>query len=423
MAERGQWDVLVVGGGPAGVAAAVTAAERGAATLLVDDNPTPGGQIWRGETRRHASPLAERWLARLDGSGVTRLAGARVVDAPSATELLVESRDGARTLRARSIVLATGARERFVPFPGWTLPQVLGAGGAQALVKTGWLVAGQTIVVAGSGPLLLAVADLLRAHGARVPLVAEQATPARVAAFGARLVAQPAKLAQAMALRLRLARTRYRTGCWVESAAAAEGRVRLRLRGHAGGRELVADRLACGFGLVPNLELARMLGCAVAEDGVRVDAWQQTSVAGVLAAGEATGVGGAGKALVEGRVAGLVAAGRREEAATLAPARAREQRFARRLEAAFALRPELRALTTDATLVCRCEDVAFGRVRAHRDLREAKLQTRCGMGPCQGRVCGPSLEFLLGWGADTVRPPLFATELGNLASVGEEPDF
>jgi len=173
MAERGQWDVLVVGGGPAGVAAAVTAAERGAATLLVDDNPTPGGQIWRGETRRHASPLAERWLARLDGSGATRLAGTRVVDAPSPTELLVESRDGARTLRARSIVLATGARERFVPFPGWTLPQVLGAGGAQALVKTGWPVAGQTIVVAGSGPLLLAVADLLRAHGARVPLVAE----------------------------------------------------------------------------------------------------------------------------------------------------------------------------------------------------------------------------------------------------------
>jgi len=236
-------------------------------------------------------------------------------------------------------------------------------------------------------------------------------------------VARPAKLAQAIALRLRLVRTRYRTGCWVESAEEVGGRVRVRLRGWGGRRELVADRLACGFGLVPNLELARMLGCAVAEDGVHVDAWQQTSVAGVLAAGEATGVGGADKALVEGRIAGLVAAGCRDEAAALGRSRAREQRFARALAAAFALRAELRRLTSDATLVCRCEDVAFGRVRAHRDLREAKLQTRCGMGPCQGRVCGPSLAFLLGWGADTVRPPLFATELANLASVGEEPDF
>jgi hypothetical protein len=147
-----------------------------------------------------------------------------------------------------------------------------------------------------------------------------------------------------------------------------------------------------------------------------VDEWQQTSVPGVYCAGEPTGIGGLELSLIEGQIAGLAASGQKEKARSLFGQREKWGRFAARLAKAFALRPELKSLPDNDTLLCRCEDVAFGTARQQASWRAAKLQTRCGMGPCQGRVCGPAAEFLLGWNADSVRPPVFPALISSLVS-------
>ena len=163
------------------------------------------------------------------------------------------------------------------------------------------------------------------------------------------------------------------------------------------------------------MELAALLGCRLGAAGVEVDEYQQTSVPGVYCAGEATGIGGLDLSLVEGEIAGYAAAGKPERRGARFAARESHRRFAAALERAFALRDELKSLPQDDTLVCRCEDVTFGRVRACSGWREAKLHTRCGMGPCQGRVCGGAVEFLLGWKAESVRPPVFPARIESLS--------
>jgi D-hydroxyproline dehydrogenase subunit alpha len=133
-----------------------------------------------------------------------------------------------------------------------------------------------------------------------------------------------------------------------------------------------------------------------------------------LCAGEVTGIGGLGLSLVEGEIAGLTAAGNLSAARRLHSRRRGEKQFTDRLQRAFALRPELKTLSEAATIVCRCEDVPFSRVHPLSSWREAKLHTRCGMGPCQGRVCGPALNVLFGWNVDSVRPPIFPARIGTL---------
>ncbi len=395
--DRRTFDVLIVGAGPAGLAAARRASESRKSVAIIDDNPAPGGQIWRGaELPKWGSP-----------SGLPVFSGSRVIAAPRPNSLAIETLDDAFELSYRSLILATGARERFLPFPGWTLPHVTGAGGLQALAKSGLPVAGKRVVVAGSGPLLLAVAKYLKDHGATVPLIAEQAERSALMRFAAGLALHPAKLWQAGMLRAGLIGVRYLTGCW--PAAAEPGSVTLR-RGKETWTES-CDYLACGFGLIPNTELAALLGCRTGPRGVEVHEDQQTSVPGVYAAGEVTGIGGLELSLAEGAIAGYAASGRPHKPAG---ARASARRFAAGLERAFALREELKSLAADDTLVCRCEDVALGRIRGFTGWRDAKLHTRCGMGACQGRVCGGAAEFLLGWKAESVRPPVFPARIGSL---------
>jgi NADPH-dependent 2,4-dienoyl-CoA reductase/sulfur reductase-like enzyme len=156
----------------------------------------------------------------------------------------------------------------------------------------------------------------------------------------------------------------------------------------------------------------------MSETGVAVDEYQQTSVANIYCAGEVTGIGGLDLALVEGEIAGYSAAGKPQDARKLFSARNSNRQFAGALERAFAPRAELRNLPQDDTFVCRCEDVTYGRVRQCSNWREAKLHTRCGMGPCQGRVCGGAVEFLLGWKPDSVRPPVLPARVGSLARPG-----
>ena len=161
--SREQFDVLVIGGGPAGIAAAVRAAEWGDRVGIVDENAALGGQIWRsGSSGQPHNSEAASWIARLNTAGAVVLCGQRVFHQPQPGVLMAEGLEDAWELRYRNLVLATGARERFLPFPGWTLPNIMGAGGLQAMVKSGLPIRGQRVVVAGTGPLLLAVAAYLR---------------------------------------------------------------------------------------------------------------------------------------------------------------------------------------------------------------------------------------------------------------------
>jgi NADPH-dependent 2,4-dienoyl-CoA reductase/sulfur reductase-like enzyme len=409
------YDVLIVGAGPAGLAAAYRAANAGLRVAVVDDNPHAGGQIWRGEQRKPSSREARIWFERIRGANICFITGARIFQQTQPGQLLAETPGGVTELNYTNLVLATGARERFLPFPGWTLPNVMGAGGLQALVKTGLSIAQKKVVVAGSGPLLLAVAGYLRERGADVLLIAEQAPASRLARFGLNLFGA-GKSTQAFELKRRLKGVKYLHGCW-PLAAHGEGKLTSVTLFRAGKTWRVeCDYLACGFHLVPNLELAELLECRIENDAVRVDEFQQTSVPHVYAAGEATGIGGLELSLVEGEIAGLAASGKRDEAQKLFSVRAKGKGFARILNETFALRNELRDQVKPETIVCRCEDVSFERLRSYDSWRAAKLQTRCGMGPCQGRVCGPAVEFLFGWRVESVRPPIFPVRVESLAT-------
>lgn len=424
--EALECDVAVVGAGPAGVAAACRAAEAAARTVLLDEGLAGGGQIHRHLPGREAPEAARPWIERLTRSGASARYETAVFDAvreEGGFRLFAETRTGTLEVFAKRVLLATGARELFLPFPGWTLPGVMGAAGAQALWKSGASLSGRRAVVAGSGPLLLPVAASLAKAGADVVLVAEQAAPGAVLRFGASLLRSPGKLAEAARYRAAFRGTPYRFGTWV---AEALGGARVEAVALTGGEERITvacDLAAVAYGLVPNTELARLLGCEMRAGAVAVKETQESSVAGLFCAGEPCGIAGVDAAIAEGEIAGLAAAGRFEttsaEGRRLRGARARLRRFASVLARTFAPRSELRALARPDTIVCRCEDARFGDLAACGGAREAKLSARAGMGACQGRVCGPALGFLFGWDSDTVRPPVKPAALGILAGVEE----
>jgi len=413
--------VVVAGAGPAGMAAASVAAENRCRVLLLDENPAPGGQLWRGYKTNavrkspHAGEFA-RWMSRLDASGAELWAETSIVDCPAPSTLRAERGGSSRDVSWDRLIIATGARERFLPFPGWTLPGVTGAGGLQALVKSGLPIAGKRVVVAGSGPLLLAIAAGLKREGAQIEGIFEQAPWSRLIQFGAALAAHPAKLIEGAQYRRRLLGVPYKAGWWVKSALS-EGRLRqVVVTNGRKQREIACDFLACGFHLVPNLQLAQLLGCRIERGYVAVNAVQETSCRNVYCVGEPTGIGGLDKALVEGEIAGLAAAGQLGKAAQFLPLRQKLRRFADRLDQAFAPRAELRNLAAAETVVCRCEDVTREDLERCAGGRAARLHTRCGMGPCQGRICGPATEFLFGWTVAGARPPLYPARVTTLAA-------
>ncbi len=422
------FDILVVGAGPAGIAAAATAAEGGQRVALLDDNPAAGGQIWRRGGRLPAQ--ARAWLARLEASSAVRLQGWRVVDCPephwvraetNSSPLLSGTGAGASTncadFRYKKLILATGARERFLPFPGWTLPNVMGAGGLDAMVRGGLPIAGKRVIVAGTGPLLLAVAAHLAEQGAKILAICEQAPLSRLAWFAMQLLGEPAKLWQGAGYSRTIGPARIRTGCWPVAAHGDDRLRRVTLRQGTKQWDLGCDYLACGFHLIPNTELAALLGCRMVDGFVETDATMGTSVEDVYCAGEPTGIGGVELSLLEGQIAGHAAAGCEARAQGLVHRRRVRPGFVGALADACRLDPQLRTLATGQTIVCRCEDVRFEALQRCSSWREAKLHTRCGMGPCQGRICGGATEFLFGWGADSVRPPIFPALVSSLGPI------
>nr|WP_229421026.1 FAD/NAD(P)-binding oxidoreductase [Telluria antibiotica] len=408
----------IVGSGPAGLAAAHAALDAGAAVCLIDDNHAPGGQIWRGGPGRWTDARATRmWTALHDHPRFTHLAGTQVIGCADANTLLVEAADGGATIPFQRLLLCTGARELSLPFPGWTLPGVTGAGGLQALIKGGMPVRDRTVVVAGTGPLLLATAATALQAGARVAAIVEHQPWSRLGGFGLALLARhKAKFAQAVSLFAALRTVPYVTGARIVAAAGDDI-----LRGvtvTVQGREThyACDFLGAGFGLVPNTDLGRALGCATADGAILVDAMQKTSRANVWAAGECTGIGGVDKAVAEGRRAALAALGL-HPAARDAPALRAAHAFAGLLARTFAPNDALKTMYRPDTIVCRCEDVTAAQLLPHRDWREAKLATRVGMGPCQGKTCGPACAFLFGWTPPDSRIPILPASARALSSI------
>ena len=407
-------DLLVVGGGPAGMAAALAASAReGTSITVVDDNPWLGGQIWRVELGKIKSAAASELIAALDRQKIKILNNATVF-AAEGDSLLAETSTSKIRVEYERLILATGARERFLPFPGWTLPNVFGAAGLQALVKGGMSVLDKRVVVSGTGPLLLVVAEYLAAKGAQVVAICEQTSNRKLDRFALGLWRTPSKIAQGFTLRARLRGIPYYRNSFV-TAAIGESQLRsVTIKRLDKTEEVECDMLACGFHLVPNIELAQLIGCRISEGYVDVDGYQQTSVPHIYCAGEPTGIGGVDAALVEGRIAGLAATDQFEQAASLLGGRKKTTAFTTALDRAFELRGELKDIATNSTIVCRCEDVQYGKLAEYNDFRTAKLQTRCGMGACQGRICGSAVEFLFGWKGRSVRPPIFPVKMENL---------
>jgi len=431
------YDVVVVGGGPAGIAAATEAATSGLAVALVDERPTLGGQIFKqpgpGFRVTDAAALGNDFLrgrALIEGaerSGATVLLRTAVVSIRGTSLVLVEDEREATAVSTRHVILAPGAYDRPVAFPGWTLPGVITAGGAQTLVKTQRVLPGKRVVFAGSGPLALAFPAQLVGYGVGVTVVLEAGPPPGARAVFRLLCAARGNidlLRAAAGYRLGLVRARvplrYR-----RIVVRAEGDERVEQVVHAtvdpawrpvvGTEETVAaDTLCLGYGFFPSTELFRLAGCAFSYDedlgGPTVvrDEWLRTSVASVSAAGDGTGVAGSHVAIDEGRLAALGAllelgaiasdvAG--ERARPILRRLRRRGAFRRALRPLHAVGAGIYELATPETTVCRCEGLTRERIEeavsSTADVNVVKILTRAGMGLCQGRNCQRQIAAMI----------------------------
>lgn len=412
--------VAIIGAGPAGLAAASALVGGGVACAVFDDNPQAGGQYFRqlppglAPTGRDPVPRDARAHGSLEVLShplVTHHAGTTVWSVPEPLTLAYAGPRGSGRFQANAIVVAAGAHDRPCPFPGWTLPGVISAGGCLNLLKGQALLPGRRVAVIGNGPLLLVAAHSLTKAGAEVVLVAEAvlATRQSARALGG-LLAAPGLLAKGLSYRaaLRLSGAVYREG-WVAAEAQGDDRVeavtvaRLGAEGRPDRSDTLridVDALVVGYGLMPSGELARMLGCRHRYDRDR-GGWLversdslETDIPGVHVVGDAAGIGGAEIALAEGELVGAVLADRLGRGST-APGGvrrklARLERFRVALEAVYRL-PHALDLATPDTIVCRCEDVTKERIaeraRSGSGLAAIKVETRASMGRCQGRNC------------------------------------
>jgi thioredoxin reductase len=444
------YDVLVVGAGPAGLSAAVAAAGCGRRVGVVDGGTRIGGQYWRH------SPTAEpgdRAFGRLASAFRDHVTAGRI-DHLAQRQVWTVSKPGddfaAHTaqgdLTAPALVLAPGAYDRQIPFPGWDLPGVYTAGAAQALLKEHGVLVGRWVAVAGTGPFLLPVATALAQHGATVVGVFEANRPTgwlRANGLGA-IARHPSALGEAASYGATLARHRVpmRLGWTIVAAHGEQAVSAVTVRGQRGAeRRIDVDALAVGWGFTPQLELPLALGCKAKADVdgslvVEVDGQQESSVPGVFVAGEATGVGGSELAACEGELAGLAAAGAPSAPGRLVRRRSALRRFAAAMHRAYPVPADWTGRLPDDTLVCRCEEVSAAQLRAAVDLgaetaRTAKLLSRVGMGWCQGRVCGYAAACLTsawtgtpydpaGLAERPIATPLTLGELAEPPSTGDD---
>lgn len=457
-------ELAIVGAGPAGLSAAVMAARLGVHVTLIDEYTQLGGQYLKAQ-----QPASQTDVCSAKKQGQVLLEEINHLDVDLRSQTLVWGVDGLRLalaghqglqwLQPGAVIAATGAREQVIPFPGWTLPGVMTLGGAQILAKAHATSPGKRILIAGSGPLLLALAYELTQLGTPPVAVLEATHLSQWPTYLPSLWGNWERLWEAwIYLRSLLGkRIPYRFGTTVTRAFGEnqlEAVVLTRLDSHgrpiSGSQETIeVDTLCLGFGFIPNIELTQLAGCEHEFDPdrggwvPRLNETLETSLPGLFAAGEAAGVGGAAAAMLEGQIAGLAAAQRlgylsRSElearVSSLSRTRRRLGGFARTLNTLFWPAAELDAITSDETILCRCEEITAGEVRAAisqiqtspgpgTGLDALKTWTRVGHGLCQGRVCGPVLARIIARETGTtlaevenfrVRPPLKPIPLGTL---------
>jgi NADPH-dependent 2,4-dienoyl-CoA reductase/sulfur reductase-like enzyme len=459
-------ELLIVGGGPAGLSAALEAAAAGVEVVLIDEYSTLGGQFYKQVpgTFRVKKPKAE---GEQYVEGLERIERVRNSSVEFLPETLVWSifpdrilglyREGrTETVRARKLILAPGAQEVPVPFPGWTLPGVMMGGAAQSLLVRQRVLPGRRVVLAGVGPLQLKVASQLLHAGATVVEILEASDHPLVSMENAlRSMGHWGKMREGMRywMTIKKARVPFRHSHVPVRALGKEqletvevAQVDAEWRVVPGTRRtLEADTLCLSYGFLPSLQLTRNLGCRLEFQPLAGgwvtwhDADQQTSVEGVYVAGEVGGIGGADVATEEGSLAGLAAIRALGKAGTNSHDRKEREirkrllkakKFAEVAGAMMELKPGLLDLITDDTIICRCENVPAARILeaigAENDftLRGVKIQTRAGMGPCQGRMCGAVISRLIARKKgvpldtiqmDTARVPIKPIPLGALA--------
>jgi NADPH-dependent 2,4-dienoyl-CoA reductase/sulfur reductase-like enzyme len=459
-------ELVILGAGPGGLAAAVEAARSGISVTILDENPKPGGQIFRQfhdgfhvtspSMLGHDYTRGQKLLSELSAvkDRVELLDNTTVWALSEGNELAFYRGEASYSIRYKKIIIAAGAYDRPVPFPGWTLPGVFTAGGTQSLVKTQRVLPGENFLLAGTGPLQLALANQITDAGGHVAAIAEAGRIENWLGLLKSALGQWHLLGDAVQYLYGVRKARI--PFWrnhiiveahgqdqVEEAVVAEVDENWRPKPHTS-RTLKVDTICTGYGFVPSVELTRLAECEHRYEPllggwipVRND-YMETTVPDVYAVGDCTGIAGSFVAIEQGRIAGLAAAQRlghlsaKEAEKRMASSReslAGIQRLRRVLDGMSAPRPGLYDLAKDDTIVCRCEEITLAEVKAAiadgaSDVKEVKRMTRLGMGNCQGRMCAPAMQEIIarekGLSPERIgylnpRPPVRPVPLGVLA--------
>ncbi|MGI9320602.1 MAG: NAD(P)/FAD-dependent oxidoreductase [Thiogranum sp.] len=457
------YQLAVIGAGPAGLAAATVAAEQGVEVAVFDEQAAPGGQIYRAMEsipQHRARQLGDEYqrgrelVSAFRASGAKYFPETRVWSLNARREIGLLQQGQARTVTADQIVIASGAIERPVPFPGWTLPGVMNAGAGQILFKAHGIVPDDGVVLAGSGPLLLLLAWQYLHAGVGVQALLD-VTPMMNHLYALPRLPRALLAGHYITKGMRYKRDLKRAGISTlhnVRSLRAQGKDTLQAVSFLhNGREqsLETAVLLVHFGVIPHAQLGRVAGCRHVWDDSQLcwqphlDEWGRTSVDGILIAGDGGGIGGARTAEHSGRVAAfqaLYALGALDRTSRQRLARndrkwMREESHIRPfLEAFFRISDDMLQVPDDDTLVCRCEEVSAGQIRTavaegHRDSNQVKFLTRCGMGPCQGRQCGEAVSHIVAAASGQAiqdighyreRPPVNPLTLGQLAGLHSE---
>jgi NADPH-dependent 2,4-dienoyl-CoA reductase/sulfur reductase-like enzyme len=408
--------IAIIGAGPAGLAAAMTAAENNEQVVVIDSAPRPGGQYWRHLTKveGYKSGRSDKYFrAMQENEKIIYISGAQIWSAvPGEIGITLNYLAAGieSSISAQKVILATGAHDRAIPFTGWERPGVMTPGAAQALLKGHNVIAGQRILITGTGPFLLPVAVGLAAAGADVAGIIEAHSPLRWLKSPVALLLNPQKSIELIYYIRKIGKYKLkvrfnRAVIAFDGKSATIAKIDSELRIKMKESEIDCDVIAAGWGFTPDVTLGGILGCkqVVDRDGTvifEVDGNQRSSVANIWIAGEATGIGGADLALIEGRIAALSALGLAIPA-RLRFARYRSQKFATALKVSYPVGNGWQGWLRQESKVCRCEEVSLGEICASvselsaNDARTSKLFTRAGMGMCQGRICSRNVSEII----------------------------
>ena len=428
-------DLVVLGAGPAGVAAANVASKEGAEVVIIDENSSAGGQIYRAPPNEFQPQNSfksdefregEKQRNILENSDLTALFKHRVWSVSSDLVVSTVGPNGLSSWHARSLIIANGALERIIPFPGWTIPGVIGLAASTILLKSQYVLPGQSTVVAGCGPLLIAVANGIIKSGGKVSAIIDLNSKSDWIKAFPRLLSRPDQLFKGMSwfANIMKAGIKLYGGHAVTNTKQVDNVLRISIApiNSAGSildsknqKIVEGDCLAIGHGLFPSTEITRLLKAKHIYDPLKggwvplIDDDFRSSIPGVYIAGDATGISGAFSAVQKGRIAGMAAvrdlnvmssqkykAKIKSELIILK----KNENFGKAAVRLMKFRPELIQTITSETIVCRCEDVFRSEIdeaieSGARDLNQLKAWTRCGMGPCQGRTCSEAIEAIL----------------------------